>query len=759
MKTHALLLLCSLIVGGLPAAAQCPPSCPVPGGGPAETDCHAEFATSQRLNYPAFDPTAETPEPARELRCFDGDAGCDLDGTTDLACTFDVDVCLHNADPALPGCTPDEITAVQVEGADSNPDLAALQAALDALLPADSNVCTDGQTLRVPLAPGSTALQNGTATVHLQTTTAGGAVDEDDLTLTCVPREWPTHGYDQANTRASATEKGLSPANAAELQVKWQVDLAAIEGRPINAVSSVPTVGNGLVYFSSWNGIVYAVDEDDGSIVWRYDTQAGFIGSQSTPTLTADGRVLVGDSTAHVHCLDAASGRLLWKDSLDNNGTDHIWASPAIANGRVFIGIASHSDNPCTKGRLLALDLDTGEPLWSFQTVPDRVCQNDTSVVCESDADCGGATCVEGRGAGVTATVALDPTGEVVYMDTVGCYTYPSIGDSDSMFRFDAASGDLIWKTRVQPPEQFGYCAVDSSIDCGTDAFCPSGTCQKKGVYHDFGFLNGPILADVDEGGGTTRRLVISGSKDGTLYAFDPADGSIVWKNIVVPTPVSPGFAGYGLFNGAIGFADQHIFAAINETVPAADPPPPHLRSFAAADGSDVWMDEIGNSWSSVAIANDVLLAGSRVPIEVCEDDTSVSCSNDGDCPSGSCVQRSPLYIYDARNGERLATRMMPDEITGGASVVSGDVYVPYGVGPFGLNAAAGGVVAFTLPACLGDCNRDRKVAIDELTRGVGIALNAADMSVCPRFDGDDSGDVSVDELVRGVGNALHGCD
>src|SRR5689334_20160830 len=136
----------------LPVAARatCPPSCAIPGGGSAATDCQAEFSgTGLRLNYKPFDPAH--PKPGKELRCFDGDVVCDAGDAADNACVFDVDVCLRNADPALPLCTAADVASVTVRGATNDPDLAALQSALNALLPATSNVCTSGQTLNVPL--------------------------------------------------------------------------------------------------------------------------------------------------------------------------------------------------------------------------------------------------------------------------------------------------------------------------------------------------------------------------------------------------------------------------------------------------------------------------------------------------------------------------------------------------------------------------------------------------------------------------------
>ena len=59
---------------------------------------------------------------------------------------------------------------------------------------------------------------------------------------------------------------------------------------------------------------------------------------------------------------------------------------------------------------------------------------------------------------------------------------------------------------------------------------------------------------------------------------------------------------------------------------------------------------------------------------------------------------------------------------------------------------------------CVGDCNWDSQVTIDELLRGVNVALGAAPLSACEMFDDDGAGTVTVDKVLRGVNNALHGC-
>ena len=59
---------------------------------------------------------------------------------------------------------------------------------------------------------------------------------------------------------------------------------------------------------------------------------------------------------------------------------------------------------------------------------------------------------------------------------------------------------------------------------------------------------------------------------------------------------------------------------------------------------------------------------------------------------------------------------------------------------------------------CVGDCDWGSQVTVDELVRGVSIALGTAPLSACEMFDRDGSRTVTVEELVGGVNSALTGC-
>lgn len=60
--------------------------------------------------------------------------------------------------------------------------------------------------------------------------------------------------------------------------------------------------------------------------------------------------------------------------------------------------------------------------------------------------------------------------------------------------------------------------------------------------------------------------------------------------------------------------------------------------------------------------------------------------------------------------------------------------------------------------ACVGDCNDDGVVTVDEILRGTSIALGSQSLDACPGLDADGSGAVEVDELITAVSFALVGC-
>jgi len=59
---------------------------------------------------------------------------------------------------------------------------------------------------------------------------------------------------------------------------------------------------------------------------------------------------------------------------------------------------------------------------------------------------------------------------------------------------------------------------------------------------------------------------------------------------------------------------------------------------------------------------------------------------------------------------------------------------------------------------CIGDCDSDGTVTIDELIHGVAIALESAPLATCPAFDANGDRAVTIEEITTAVNRALDGC-
>lgn len=108
--------------------------------------------------------------------------------------------------------------------------------------------------------------------------------------------------------------------------------------------------GAGVAY----NGI-YALDQRDGALLWRYGTAGD---AMPTPAITGD-QLIFSTGAGDVTSLNKTTGAKLWKASVGGMGN---MSSPAIAEGRVFVGMASPAF-------LFALDAATGQVAWKA-TIP-----------------------------------------------------------------------------------------------------------------------------------------------------------------------------------------------------------------------------------------------------------------------------------------------------------------------------------------------------------------------------------------------------
>lgn len=95
-------------------------------------------------------------------------------------------------------------------------------------------------------------------------------------------------------------------------------------------ISGAPTVANGTVYITAEGGVLYAIDEDNGLELWRFNAGTEI----PTSPAIAEHLLVIGTLAGEVIAIDRRNGTQLW--CYPTAGS--IYSSPTIANGMVFIG-------------------------------------------------------------------------------------------------------------------------------------------------------------------------------------------------------------------------------------------------------------------------------------------------------------------------------------------------------------------------------------------------------------------------------------
>lgn len=91
------------------------------------------------------------------------------------------------------------------------------------------------------------------------------------------------------------------------------------EGALMNGNRISPEWQAGVLYLAT-KGSVAAVDKNDGRILWETSLASGVFGPSGFVTLLVDGDRIFAHVRGELFCLDAALGRILWKNPLSGWG-------------------------------------------------------------------------------------------------------------------------------------------------------------------------------------------------------------------------------------------------------------------------------------------------------------------------------------------------------------------------------------------------------------------------------------------------------
>ncbi len=287
-----------------------------------------------------------------------------------------------------------------------------------------------------------------------------------------------------------------------------------------HGIPSSPAVVDGIVYAGSWDHNIYAVDASDGSLLWNYTTGDAVTSSPSV----VDGILYVGSFDGNLYALDATTGGSVWEYA---TAGPRITSSPAIAEGVVYLGSES--------GNLYALDASDGALLWNYTTggwVHSSPSIAHGTVYFGSDdhniyalnVSTGTLLWNYTTGDKVRSSPAI--SGGVVY---AGSY-------DENVYALDASTGAVLWSCMIgdgvysSPAVANGVVYIGSrgsgknfyALDADTGAILWDYSMGERFVYSSPAVANGIVYVGCDDG-----ILYAIGSSPVILPAYDDFDDNV----------------------------------------------------------------------------------------------------------------------------------------------------------------------------------------------------------------------------------------
>src|ERR1700722_5476067 len=263
---------------------------------------------------------------------------------------------------------------------------------------------------------------------------------------------------------------------------------------------SAPLVNNGVMFISTPNNQVIAIDVRTGNLLWRYKKTrpSGAVVAHDT----SRGVALYGDKVyfaageAVLIALDARTGKEVWTaDVADSRAAYYITLAPLIADGKVMVGASGGETG--IRGFVAAYDPETGKEQWRTYTIP-------------APGDPGSETWPKGGdqwthgGGPVWVTGNYDPDTNTAYWGT----------GNGGPWMGDKRPGDDL------------YTSSTLAIDVATGAI--------KGYFQyapneswDWDEVSPPILVDYQRNGRTVKGL-IDVARNGYLWFLDRGNGGAI---------------------------------------------------------------------------------------------------------------------------------------------------------------------------------------------------------------------------------------
>jgi alcohol dehydrogenase (cytochrome c) len=160
----------------------------------------------------------------------------------------------------------------------------------------------------------------------------------------------------------------ITAANVSRLERVWMMETGVTNGH-----EAPPLVNNGVMFVSTPQKQVFALEAATGRVLWRYQRPLpdGVVLLHPTSRGVAlyDDKVFLAGNEAVLIALDARTGQEVWTAKVaDNTQGYYMTMAPLVANGKVMVGVSGGEYG--VRGFVAAFDLNTGRQLWQTFSVP-----------------------------------------------------------------------------------------------------------------------------------------------------------------------------------------------------------------------------------------------------------------------------------------------------------------------------------------------------------------------------------------------------
>ena len=319
-------------------------------------------------------------------------------------------------------------------------------------------------------------------------------VQPQDLLVHPPAANWISYNGDYTGRRFSALAE-VTPANVSQLRAQWVFHIRETTGLEVT-----PVVVNGVMFVTSAND-AFALDARTGRAIWHYarPVTEGLIDDASQHHNRGVGvwrsRIYLETDNAHLLCLDARSGHILWDVPYAVGNKNYgATSAPLVVKDKVIVGTSGGDDG--VRGFVAAFDAQTGKRAWRFWTIPAPGEPGSSSWPGQLYLRGGGTTWMPGT---------FDPDLNTIYWGTSNPAPdfdgAPRPGDdlyTDCVLALDPDTGKLKWYFQFTPHDLFDYDATET-----------------------------PVLIDADYQG-QPRKLLVQANRNGFLYVLDRASGKFL---------------------------------------------------------------------------------------------------------------------------------------------------------------------------------------------------------------------------------------